>query len=74
MSNGPVQVGDSWYLWGQGTDGDSLTLETTGLTLNGLTLFRIVGGTPAGSGELLVEDGAMELLFDDDTGDVLYEG
>lgn len=24
--------------------------------------------------ELLVEDGAMELLFDDDTGDVLYEG
>ena len=26
------------------------------------------------TGELLVEDGASEFLFDDTTGDVLYEG
>lgn len=75
MSNGPVQVGDSWYWWGPtgASGGEAVLLESTGLTLNGLTLWRLVTGQPTGA-ELLVEDGAMELLFDDDTGDVLYEG
>ena len=74
MSNGPIPlIGDTWYAWGQGTDGDALILETTGLTVGGLTLFRLVPGNPVGA-ELLVEDGAMEFEFDDATGDVLYEG
>ena len=75
MSNGPVQVGDTWYLWGLtgAADGEALLLEDTGLTVGGTTLYRIVSGQPTGA-ELLVEDGAMELLFDDTTGDVLYEG
>jgi hypothetical protein len=75
MSNGPVQIGDSWYVWGLtgATETASLALEDTGLTLNGTTLWRIVPGAAA-VGELLVEDGTEEFEFDDATGDVLYEG
>ena len=76
MSNGPVQVGDSWYWWGptDGTEGASVLMESTGVTLNGLTLWRLVPGTVAFRGEILVEDGTEEFEFDDATGDVLYEG
>jgi len=74
MSNGPIPLmGDTWYAWGQGTDGQSLLLESTGLTVGGMTLFRLVPGASVGA-ELLVDDDSGEILFDDETGDVLYDG
>lgn len=46
MSNGPVQVGDSWYLWGLtgAVDGAGLALEDTGLVVGAQTLYRIIPG------------------------------
>lgn len=75
MNNGPVQIGENWYVWGLpgAVDAASLALEDTGLTVDGTALFRVVTG-PAAVGELLVDDDSGEFLFDDDTGDVLYDG
>ena len=47
MISGQAFLGEALYMWGQGTQGDSLTLEDTGLVLNGLTLFRVVPGASA---------------------------
>lgn len=49
-----------------GTNGTVLTADST--APGGMSWQASVGS------ELLVEDGAMEFLFDDVTGDVLYEG
>lgn len=51
MSNGPIPfTGDTWYAWGQGTDGQALLLQATGETLDGLALFRVVPGDAAAAG------------------------
>ena len=50
----------------------------TGVTTAGVLVIDDQGvesvAAALGTGELLVEDGGMEFLFDDTTGDVLYEG
>jgi hypothetical protein len=48
MISGQGFLGDGLFMWGQGAEGDSLTLEDTGLLLDGLTLFRLVPGPGAG--------------------------
>ena len=64
-------------LYPQGADGVEveLPIEADGkvLTTDSTVPQGMSWQAPVGT-ELLVEDGAMELLFDDTTGDVLYEG
>jgi hypothetical protein len=41
-------LSDGVYAWGDGAEGDTLVFQDTGLSVNGLTLFKLVPAPGAG--------------------------
>lgn len=67
MISGQNIFENGFFYWGSGTAGQSFVLQATGVTVNGVTLWRLVPGsvTLGGIWEPLVTGGAdsPEIVF-----------
>ena len=60
--------------WGIATaEGQTFVTVDTGITVDGQTIYRLELGSPAAP-EPLVDDDSGEILIDDATGTVLWDG
>lgn len=74
MISGQNIFENGFFYWGSGTAGQSFVLQSTGLSPNGVTLWRLVPGSAGGDVSALIDDETGDILVDDATGQILHDG